>query len=539
MPNPNHPAKPTQQQRSTTMHSTPITKRSRRRTRLTLAAGLTAALAACALPAAASAATVGIVDDTLSYQGGSERNSLSLREVAGTLIVSDTSGVSNIFTAPPLPPAPCAQVDSRTLRCPLVDRVVARMAGGDDTAGPINTHLPVEIRGDSGNDTYNAGSPSFLTNVTFAGGTGGEDTVSYAGSGGSGAGGVQISNDGRANDGRIGLDTDNVGRDVEVLTGSRFADQIAANGPLDLRVTGVFAFTSVRGGQGDDVLRVGADGNQGVEILNGPVADGADKIIGGPAVSFVDYSERTRAVTGTLNFGGADDGEAGEGDELLGGNEVLLGGQAGDILRAPFGSRARHSIDGNGGGDFIEGADGPDRLVGGPGLRDVIVAAGGDDQLLAKDGERDEVDCGLGTDTFEADSVDDLGSCENGTIGVLRLAPKALRVKAGKPARLALSWRHPRSWRQLRRVELRLYRGKARVGAVAISPRTRRIADRGAVIMLRRSRLVRRGKTVSARLALRLGRSLAGRRLRVEVAAVDVRGARQLEPRAGSIRVSR
>jgi hypothetical protein len=38
----------------------------------------------------------------LFYQGGSERNSLSVREVAGALVVSDPAGLSNVFTAPPL-----------------------------------------------------------------------------------------------------------------------------------------------------------------------------------------------------------------------------------------------------------------------------------------------------------------------------------------------------------------------------------------------------------------------------------------------------
>ena len=57
--------------------------------------------------------------------------------------------------------------------------------------------------------------------------------------------------------------------------------------------------------------------------------------------------------------------------------------------------------------------------------------------------------------------------------------------------------------------------------------------------VLRGSRIAHKGKTVSARLALRLDRSLASRRLRVEVEAVDVRGVRQRERQAGSIRVSR
>jgi hypothetical protein len=530
------------------MHSPTTTNR--RRPRLGRAL-LAAALAVCVLPASASAAsvaTIGITDDgTLAYRGNDrETNSLSIREFADAIEVTDNAGELK-------PTRPfnsfaqlCVPVTTRTVRCshrPVrIRRISAFLNDRSDTAGPINTHLPVVIGGGSGDDTYNAGNPSFLTNVEFLGGRGVKDTVSYAGSATVGGQGVRITNDGLANDGRIGLDTDNVGRDVEVLIGSALRDEITANGPLNFAVTGEFARTFARGGQGDDVMRVGASGGLGVTILNGPVADGADKIIGGAASSHVDYSERTRPVNATLNFGGADDGEAGEGDEILGGNESLAGGQAGDILQAPALSRASHTISGNGGNDQLDGAEGADTLVGGPG-GDTVRAFGGDDQVFVKDGELDTVSCGEGTDTFEVDSFDNFAQaaalCENGTIGVLRLAPKRLRARAGEPARLKLSWRHPRSWRQLRRVTLRLYRGDSRVGAVAISPRSRRIADRGGLTVLRRSRLVRKGKTVSAQLALRLHRSLAGQRLRIEIAAVDVRGARQLERRAGSIRVSR
>jgi hypothetical protein len=139
------------------------------------------------------------------------------------------------------------------MRWPGVERVEARMAGGDDTVGPFNTHLPVVVRGESGNDTYVAGNPSFLTNVNFVGGVD-VDTASYAGSGqGPGGRGVRIANDGFANDGRIGLDTDNIGRDVENLTGSPFADEITGTGDAALRC----CVQALTGGQGDDVLRAG------------------------------------------------------------------------------------------------------------------------------------------------------------------------------------------------------------------------------------------------------------------------------------------
>jgi hypothetical protein len=59
------------------------------------------------------------------------------------------------------------------------------------------------------------------------------------------------------------------------------------------------------------------------------------------------------------------------------------------------------------------------------------------------------------------------------------------------------------------------------------------------VTVLRRpTRLAHKEKTLSARLALRLVRKLAGQRLHLEVEAEDVGGARQLERRAGSIRVA-
>jgi hypothetical protein len=514
------------------MHSRSATTSNRPRRRLGRML-LAAAVAACALPASASAATVAVErDGTLRYSGDSLGSTLTIRERADAFEVTDSVRLDPV----PSGFATCTRLGTRTALCPknrgtVISRVVANLNGGDDTAGPINTHLPVEIVAGSGNDTYEAGNPSFLTQVKFNGESG-LDTVSYAGSGGSAAGGVRITNDGVPNDGRIGLDTDNIGRDVEKLIGSPFADEIIASVNSDIPVF-------VTPGQGNDVMRAGSGtGNALLFFSMGPVADGADKIIGGPDPSVVSYITRTRPVNATLNFGGADDGEAGERDEILGGHEGLNGGAAGDTLQAPFESRARHSINGRGGNDTIVGAEGADELVGEQG-GDTIVGFGGNDKLFAKDGERDTVDCGLDTDTFEIDTFDNFGNCENGTIGVLRLAPKALRAKAGEPARLKLSWRHPRSWRQLRRVTLRLYSGESAVGAVAISPRGRRIADSGAVTVLRRSRLARDGKTVSARLALRLNRKLAGRRLRVEVEAVDVRGVRQIEPRAGSIRITR
>jgi hypothetical protein len=125
-------------------------------------------------------------------------------------------------------------------------------------------------------------------------------------------------------------------------------------------------------------------------------------------------------------------------------------------------------------------------------------------------------------------------------IGRLRLTPQVLCARPGKAMRLSMSWTHPKSWRMLRTVELRLYRGSRAVGRVVVSPRGERLSARGAVkLVAGKSRLTHRGKTVTARLALRLPRSFAGQHLRVDVHATDRRGHRQVERDAGAIRVAR
>jgi hypothetical protein len=132
-----------------------------------------------------------------------------------------------------------------------------------------------------------------------------------------------------------------------------------------------------------------------------------------------------------------------------------------------------------------------------------------------------------------------VAGCENGDIGVLKLTPAAVKAEAGEPARLQLSWRHPKSWRQLRAIELRLNMDDAQVGEITIKPRRDRIDADGAVELAGKSKLTRRGKTAAARLALRLDKSLAGQTLAAEVEATDIRGKRQVERDAATVRVAR
>ena len=125
-------------------------------------------------------------------------------------------------------------------------------------------------------------------------------------------------------------------------------------------------------------------------------------------------------------------------------------------------------------------------------------------------------------------------------VGVLKLSPTTIHARAGKVAHLTLAWTSPVGWRQLRLIQLRLYRAARAVASITIAPLSARLSSDGALtLMIDRSRLDHTGKTLTANLRLRFPRALAGRTLRLAVEATDIHGHRQLEPDAGTIRVSR
>lgn len=123
----------------------------------------------------------------------------------------------------------------------------------------------------------------------------------------------------------------------------------------------------------------------------------------------MEYGARIRAVTVNLSTGGADAGEAGEGDEI-------------------------RQVEGTAVADTIL-VFGLDRKG------DTIDARGGDDDFVSvRDGEADSVDRGQGTDTINADvganGVSDVRfGCERvKSVGVLGLSPRTLQERAGRVA---------------------------------------------------------------------------------------------------------
>ncbi len=501
-----------------------------RTTRRQARRAILAAAAVAALPAATAQAAevtaigteIVVEDKTGAFGVGAQANRLIAESLPGgeLRLVDQVALVSKTPT--------CVNLTPEELRCirpstSPISRLVFRARGGNDQLRASGS-LPIEYDAGNGDDLYVGARTAAPTRVDFKGDIDGGDLAHYTNA----QTGVDVSKDGVANDGRPG-DRDNIRNDVDVVTGTHFADRFSG-------MTGVAGFEEFRPLGGDDVV-LGADAITTLVDM-GAAKDGADKIVGGRATQ-VSYARRTNPVRAGVDLGGADDGETGEGDELVG-VRAVIGGAGNDTLFAA--TRPNGTIlDGGPGGDTITGTTLADRLIGGLG-RDMIIGRDGSDTLIADEGDIDRVLCGGGladvafTDTAE----EEISGCETRkSVGTLRLTPKVLRAEAGEMARIELSWRHPTAWKQLRKIELRLTQNGAPVGKITIRPRGERIAAGGAVRLDRAaSRLRSKGKAVRARLAIRLADGLGGETLKVEVEATDMRGARQLV-RAGAVRVAR
>ena len=186
---------------------------------------------------------------------------------------------------------------------------------------------------------------------------------------------------------------------------------------------GVTSFVS--GGEGDDELVGGPGvdnlfGKPGVDTLRGgPQNDnlegdcsacpaysdildggsGGDLLNGGPGKDYANYSSRSAGVSvgldGTGLAGPWNDGEPGEGDNVLSNVEVVWGGSGDDWVT---GNPSPNALDGGGANDTFNGGGGADEFVGGDGDLDrawyVNRSAGVKVMLddVANDGESGEGD---------------------------------------------------------------------------------------------------------------------------------------------------
>jgi hypothetical protein len=330
---------------------------------------------------------------------------------------------------------------------------------------------------------------------------------------------------------------------------------IDASGGDDV-VRGGIGSDLLYGSDGDDVV----DGGPGDDYLEGvpggavdePITHGRDVYAGGGGDDSLTYEGRSEDLVLTPD-GVADDGAPGEGDNVGADITTVWGGHGADTM---LGNAARNIFEGGEGDDELAGREGDDRLAGGPGADRVLGDAGqdvlggddggdllvggpgvdafwgdevlgcipslcasGQDDIRARDGERERINCGPGTDSVEADAVDEVvdspqssDRCE--TAGIAAVAP-GQSAPGGGPAATAVKVASARVDRR-NRIVVRLTVPEAGTASVRATARVRRTRIR----VGRASKAVRRAGEVQLRLqpSRRARRALGvGNRLKVSL----------------------
>jgi hemolysin type calcium-binding protein len=159
---------------------------------------------------------------------------------------------------------------------------------------------------------------------------------------------------------------------------------------------------TINGGAGND----GIEGSLGDDVVDG--AEGADVVQALYGRDKVTYAGRSAGVNVSLDDV-ANDGEAGEGDNIRASIRDVVGGSGSDVLT---GSSLDNDLTGGAGDDTLNGGAGNDKLDGGAGV-DVFDAGAGIDDMKARDGVAESIVCGSEADTVEADYNDTAnGDCE-------------------------------------------------------------------------------------------------------------------------------
>lgn len=364
------------------MHSISLARSRGRSRRVLLAAALPAALAAVALPAVAEANLLTLDRGVLTYQNQSVTGTkLEARVVNDQVRISSSTGINGR-------PTVCVRISSQEVDCPT-DRVTfvqAFMGLKNDTVEYRLPH-PGFVDLNDGEDTVHGGirqpAGRVIEPVTYSGGLK-RDTITYE----KASGGIRLTPEDRlANDGRPGIDLENVRDDFESYVGSNFDDP---------QIFGTARADTLNGLRGDDALA----GGGGDDLFATQPGDGRDDYHGGPHVFGDTISYETRTLGLTIDLDNvADDGETNERDNVRSNVENVIGGSGGDTI---FSLGAFSKLEGRGGVDHLFGGAGPDTLIGGAGS-DVLDAGAGVDDVQARDREFDTVDCGTETDKFSVD----------------------------------------------------------------------------------------------------------------------------------------
>ena len=176
-------------------------------------------------------------------------------------------------------------------------------------------------------------------------------------------------------------------------------------GPDQDVVVGGLGRDFLTGGAGDDYIFARA----GDDVIRAD--SGADFISGGDGDDTADYSDRSGDLLIGLGLL-ADDGERGEGDNILNDVETVLGGSGNDRLTTTTAAADNAGVRfvGNAGRDFLSGSPADDFFVtAGDDEVDTLIGNGGDD-----DGDFDDED-----EVNFIDDEDDDGDDDDGDLGDL------------------------------------------------------------------------------------------------------------------------
>ncbi|MFF3444138.1 hypothetical protein [Streptosporangium sp. NPDC002721] len=188
----------------------PHTTRGNRTTRKALHLSLLAGLASAAVVAtpsaghAAAGAEVKVHENTISHMAGpGEANRVRFYRSGTRIMVHDAVPISAGDG--------CDQVDDHRVSCTSdgVGAIVAELGDGSDSI-VIDIPLSSYVDGGAGSDAYYGGTAPATSRVFYLGGEG-NDWVSYQLT----AQPVSVTLDYRNNDGRVGLDQDNIQPSVE------------------------------------------------------------------------------------------------------------------------------------------------------------------------------------------------------------------------------------------------------------------------------------------------------------------------------------
>jgi Ca2+-binding RTX toxin-like protein len=361
-----------------------------------------AAVAVGAVPGVASAATITrSADGSLVYTAApAEQNYLDVQvgyEDGTVTLYEDRAPITSV-------PTGCSTFDNSgatAVTCANPSSVHVDLGDGNDRlTETAELTVPVIAYGGTGNDTMKGSDQPDVLN----GGPGDDTVIGYGG-----------------NDTLVGED----GSDI--LEGWGGSDHL-------------------EGGAGNDILRPDGHEDPSPDYVDG--GSGTDRIDQDYTSRYTDVSQQP-PVSMTLG-GGGDDGRPGEGDNVVGVEQVVLnvggsvtGTDAAEMiefdqvadpitLNAAGGDDTILSGDGNddisggAGNDTIDAGFGDDVINPGPG-RDVVFGDKrygdcgplwckypyGNDTIDARDGEVDQIHCGFGTDTVYADPQDVVDSdCE-------------------------------------------------------------------------------------------------------------------------------